>query len=61
MENIMNYVMNGLHRIWKSIQRSQQRRADYWILHNLTDKELNDMGVSRGEIRHKVYGDITYR
>jgi len=57
----MNYVMNGLHRIWKSIQRSQQRRADYWILHNLTDKELNDMGVSRGEIRHKVYGDITYR
>jgi uncharacterized protein YjiS (DUF1127 family) len=42
--------------ILKVIQKNQQRRADYWILMNLSDKELHDMGISRGEIRQKVYG-----
>jgi uncharacterized protein YjiS (DUF1127 family) len=42
--------------ILKAIQKNQQRRADYWILMNLSDRELHDMGVSRGEIRQKVYG-----
>ena len=43
-------------KIFKKIQENQQRRADYWILMNLSDRELHDMGVSRGEIRQKVYG-----
>jgi uncharacterized protein YjiS (DUF1127 family) len=41
--------------ILKAIQKNQQRRADYWILMNMSDKELHDMGISRGEIRQKVY------
>jgi uncharacterized protein YjiS (DUF1127 family) len=41
--------------ILKAIQKNQQRRADYWILMNLSDKELHDMGISRGEIRQKIY------
>ena len=45
-----------LKRMSKKIQQNQQRRADYWILMNLSDKELHDMGISRGEIRQKVYG-----
>mgnify|MGYP005676172473 CR=1 FL=1 len=42
-------------KLMKRIQDSQQRRADYWILMNLSDKELHDMGISRGEIRQKIY------
>jgi len=42
--------------ILKAIQKNQQRRADYWILMNMSNKELHDMGISRGEIRQKVYG-----
>ena len=42
--------------ILKAIQKNQQRRANYWILMNLSDKELHDMGISRGEIRQKIYG-----
>ena len=42
--------------ILKAIQKNQQRRADYWILMNLSDKELHDMGISRGEVYQKVYG-----
>ena len=38
------------------IQESQQRRADYWVLQNMCDKELHDMGISRGEIYNRVYG-----
>ena len=45
-----------LRKVLKAIQENQQRRADYWILMNLSDKELHDMGISRGEIRQKVYG-----
>ena len=43
-------------KIFKKIQENQQRRADYWILMNMSDKELHDMGISRGEVRQKVYG-----
>ena len=43
-------------KVLKAIQENQQRRADYWILMSLSDKELHDMGISRGEIRQKVYG-----
>jgi uncharacterized protein YjiS (DUF1127 family) len=43
-------------RVLKAIQKNQQRRADYWILMNMSDKELHDMGISRGEVRQKVYG-----
>ena len=42
--------------ILKAIQKNQQRRADYWVLMNMSNKELHDMGISRGEIRQKVYG-----
>ncbi len=44
-----------LKRLLKSLQESQQRRADYWLLHNMTDKALKDMGITRGEIKSKIY------
>tara|TARA_R110002073_G_scaffold276932_1_gene440845 strand:- start:46 stop:189 length:144 start_codon:yes stop_codon:yes gene_type:complete len=44
-----------LKRLLKSLQESQQRRADYWLLHNMTNKDLRDIGISRGEIKSKIY------
>jgi uncharacterized protein YjiS (DUF1127 family) len=43
----------------RSIQEGQQRRADFWILQNMSDKELRDIGISRTEIRQTVYGKAT--
>lgn len=43
--------------LFNRIQENQQRRADYWILMNMRDKELHDMGISRGEIYNRVYGE----
>lgn len=45
-------------KLLNRIQESQQRRADYWILMNMPDKELHDMGISRGEVYNRVYGGI---
>ena len=47
--------MGIIKKILKSLQESQQRRADYWILQNMTDKELRDIGITRSEIAHTVY------
>jgi uncharacterized protein YjiS (DUF1127 family) len=54
----MNYVLNSLGGIWKSIERNQQRRADYWILHNMSDRHLKDIGITRGEIRESFKGNL---
>lgn len=44
-----------LNALWKAIQENQQRRADYWILQNLSERELRDLGIGRSEIRNIIY------
>ena len=44
-----------IKRLFEKIAKSRQRTADFYILHNLTDKELRDIGITRGEIAHLVY------
>ena len=39
----------------KAIVKSQQRRADIFILTHMTDAELRDIGISRGEIKERCY------
>jgi len=48
-------MKNFFRKLWKAIEESQQRRADYWILQNLSDRELRDMGISRSQIRSAIY------
>jgi uncharacterized protein YjiS (DUF1127 family) len=43
-------------RLFVKFTEYQQKRADYMILKMLSDKELRDIGVTRGEIRSVVYG-----
>ena len=56
MFEVMVHTFVGDTSIVKKMQDMQQRRVDYWQLKNLSDKQLKDMGISRGEIYHKVYG-----
>jgi uncharacterized protein YjiS (DUF1127 family) len=53
----MNYIIQYLRKLLKTIQDNQQRRADYWLLMNMTNKELQDIGISRGEINKVIYQD----
>ena len=43
------------NKIYKAIVKSQKRRAAYWQMQNLTDKELRDIGISRAEIKRIAY------
>ena len=44
-------------KIWKAIEKSNQRRVDYYLLSQMTDRQLKDLGLSRGEIRYRIYND----
>jgi uncharacterized protein YjiS (DUF1127 family) len=46
--------MSWLIKWFEAVAEAQQKRADYWLLTNMTDKELKDIGISRGEIAQKV-------
>lgn len=47
-------VVNTLNNFGESLVKAQQARADYWILTNMSDKELRDIGIARGEIRNVI-------
>jgi len=54
---MLQYLYIKLKNIFKAIQDAQEKRAQYWMLQNLTDKELRDIGIGRGQIREAIYGD----
>ena len=42
--------------MWNAHVLRQQKRADFKMLHMLSDRELNDLGIGRSEIRNAIYG-----
>jgi uncharacterized protein YjiS (DUF1127 family) len=44
-----------LKKLWNRAVAVQERRAAYWKVHNMTDRELRDIGVERYEIKQKFY------
>ena len=48
-------------RIFKRFEEYQQKRADYLILRMMSDRELQDLGIGRGQIRSIIYGDFEGR
>ena len=49
-------MLKIIKKLFKKIELIQARRAAYWQLQNLTDKELKDIGINRGEIRDIING-----
>lgn len=48
-------MLQYLNRTLKWIQKCQMRRAAFLTLQHMTDKQLKDIGVTRGELRHRLY------
>ena len=42
---------------WRKHEIAQQNRADFRILQMMSDKDLNDIGIGRGDIRRVIYAD----
>ena len=62
--HVYNYPCTQIERdsamfrkIWKAIEESNKRRVDYYLLSNMTDRQLKDLGLTRGEIRYRIYND----
>ena len=51
----MSALGESLAEIWKRHLIRQERRVSYWQLQNMTDRELKDIGVSRCDIRQKIF------
>ena len=49
-------VTKFLASICTSLAKAQQMRADFWLLNNMSDKQLKDIGITRGEIKQRFYG-----
>lgn len=45
-----------IKKVWAAIEKVQEKRAAYWMLQNLSDRELKDIGIGRGQIREVVEG-----
>ena len=48
-------MLQYLNKVFKKVQLTQERRAAQFMLQNLSDRQLKDMGITRGEIYHKLY------
>ena len=42
--------------MWANHVIRQQKRADFRMLHMMSDRELNDLGIGISEIRNAIYG-----
>ncbi len=49
-------IDNMFKKLFKRIERSRQASADLWLLNNMSDKDLRDIGITRGEIKTKIQG-----
>lgn len=49
-------MKNLLRKIWNNHVIRQQKRADFRMLNMLDDKQLNDLGIGRSQIRNAIYG-----
>jgi uncharacterized protein YjiS (DUF1127 family) len=44
-----------IRSFWKRVVESQERRATFHTLQTLSDKQLMDIGVTRAEIKARVF------
>ena len=49
-------MKNFLQKLRSNHCIRQQKRADFRMLHMLSDRELNDLGIGRSQIRNAIYG-----
>ena len=49
-------MKNLIIKMWDAHVIRQQKRADFRMLNMLDDKQLNDLGIGRSQIRNVIYG-----
>jgi len=44
-----------IKNFWHRVVASQEKRAAYYMLQKLSDRQLTDIGVTRAEIKSRIY------
>jgi uncharacterized protein YjiS (DUF1127 family) len=52
---MLKSIFSAISGVNKHIIRSRQATADLYLLNHLTDRELRDIGITRGDILHRYY------
>jgi len=55
VKRTLKAVAKFFYTIGAKLVEVQQKRADYWLLNNMSDKQLKDIGLTRGEIKYRLY------
>jgi uncharacterized protein YjiS (DUF1127 family) len=53
--NIKTWFVRTLNRMIEARQKEANRRIAMMQLHSMTDRELNDIGLGRADIKRVVY------
>ena len=53
--SLMRTVGKFAAAVWARHLVNQERRASYYVLRSMNDTQLRDIGVSRCDIRRKVF------
>lgn len=51
-----NGVSHAFRSVWKSVRHWNKQRRDMWNLRYMSDKQLDDIGMHRSDIRSSAYG-----
>ena len=57
LKEIVMSVRQFFKRAWKKHEIAQQKRADFRLLQMMSDKDLHDIGIGRGDIRRVIYAE----
>jgi len=55
--NIKTWFVKTFNNMIEARQKEANRRIAMMHLYKMTDRELNDIGIGRGDIRRIVYDD----
>lgn len=47
-------MLKFLKKVIAAIIKAQEKRAAYWQLQNLSERELRDIGIGRSQIREAI-------
>ena len=55
IKKTLKALSSSLSDLNNYIAKAQQNRVDYWRLNNMSDKDLKDIGVTRGDLKERFY------
>jgi|TARA_R110001583_G_scaffold536_1_gene4805 uncharacterized protein YjiS (DUF1127 family) len=43
-----------IRKLWRKAVAAQERKANYWKLYHMTDRELQDIGIDRYDLKRML-------